>query len=243
MKLRVGICDDEESVIWVLQQYMERYQMQKDIEFEIESFTNGKELLQSNQKNPYHIALLDVEMPEIDGLEVAKKLREDVQDDIIIVFVTSYPKYMQDSFDVQPFQFLVKPIQYEQMEKLFRDIVHRYEHSRITKVIVETDGEKRVIQVRDIVYMKTLKDKKPILQYVLQNETITGEGTIQQWEASLRSYAFISPCRGYLVNLKYVVAVERLGLRLVDGTTIPISRRRVKAVRDLFLEKTIVVMY
>ena len=45
------------------------------------------------------------------------------------------------------------------------------------------------------------------------------------------------------MNLKYVVAVERLGLRLVDGTTIPVSRRRVKAVRDLFLEKTIVVMY
>ena len=242
MKLRVGICDDEESVIRVLRQYMERYQMQEDIEFEIESFTNGMELLQSNQKNPYHIALLDVEMPEIDGLQVAEKLREDVHDDIIIVFVTSYPKYMQNSFNVQPFQFLVKPIQYEQMVKLFRSIMHRYEHSYTTKVIIDVKGDKKIIWTRDIVYMKTLKDKKPILQYVLKNETITGEGTIQQWEESLRSYAFISPCRGYLVNLKYVVAVERLGLRLVDGMTIPISRRRVKAVRDLFLEKTIVVM-
>jgi len=143
---------------------------------------------------------------------------------------------------VQPFQFLVKPVQYTFVEKLFQDIIHRYEHSHVTKVIVGTGGEKQLIRIRDIVYMKTVKDKKPVLEYVLSDRTIVGEGTIQQWEEGLQQYAFISPCRGYLVNLKYVVAVERLKLRLVDGTTIPVSRRRVKMVQDLFLEKTMVVM-
>ena len=242
MKLRVGICDDEKSVIEILQQCMEQYQMHQDVELEVESFTNGNELLAMNRVNPYHVVLLDVEMPEIDGLEVARRLREDVLDDIFIVFVTSYPEYMQESFAVQPFQFLVKPVQYTFVEKLFQDIIHRYEHSHVTKVIVGTGGEKQLIRIRDIVYMKTVKDKKPVLEYVLSDRTIVGEGTIQQWEEGLQQYAFISPCRGYLVNLKYVVAVERLKLRLVDGTTIPVSRRRVKMVQDLFLEKTMVVM-
>ena len=242
MKLRVGICDDEKSVIEILQQCMEQYQMHQDVELEVESFTNGNELLAMNRVNPYHVVLLDVEMPEIDGLEVARRLREDVLDDIFIVFVTSYPEYMQESFAVQPFQFLVKPVQYTFVEKLFQDIIHRYEHSHVTKVIVGTSGEKQLIRIRDIVYMKTVKDKKPVLEYVLSDRTIVGEGTIQQWEEGLQQYAFISPCRGYLVNLKYVVAVERLKLRLVDGTTIPVSRRRVKMVQDLFLEKTMVVM-
>ena len=242
MKLRVGICDDEKSVIEILQQCMEQYQMHQDVELEVESFTNGNELLAMNRVNPYHVVLLDVEMPEIDGLEVARRLREDVLDDIFIVFVTSYPKYMQESFEVQPFQFLVKPVQYNPVEKLFQDMIHRYEHSHTTKVIVETSGEKQLIRIRDIVYMKTLKDKKPVLEYVLSDRTIVGEGTIQQWEESLQQYAFISPCRGYLVNLKYVVTVGRSGLRLLDGMIIPISRRRVKTIQDLFLERTMDVM-
>ena len=77
MKLRVGICDDEKSVIEILQQCMEQYQMHQDVELEVESFTNGNELLAMNRVNPYHVVLLDVEMPEIDGLEVARRLRED----------------------------------------------------------------------------------------------------------------------------------------------------------------------
>lgn len=103
MILRIGICDDVQMNIACLTEHIRHYMASYNVQFEIESFTSGEKLLQAQKERPFHILLLDIEMPQINGITIAKYLRDELYDDVFIVFVTSYPEYMQESFEVQPF--------------------------------------------------------------------------------------------------------------------------------------------
>lgn len=165
MILRIGICDDVQMNIACLTEHIRHYMASYNVQFEIESFTSGEKLLQAQKERPFHILLLDIEMPQINGITIAKYLRDELYDDVFIVFVTSYPEYMQESFEVQPFQFLTKPVTYGTVEKLLSDIIRRYQHSHITKIIVDYYGAEHLIPINDIIYMNTIKSEKRFLEY------------------------------------------------------------------------------
>ena len=242
MTLRIGICDDTINDIKILQKHIETYQIAYDIDFETESFSSGAKLLQRHRSNPYHIILLDIEMPAQSGMDIARRLRNQENDNVFIVFITSYPQYMKDSFEVQPFQFLTKPIDFPMFKKLISDIINRYQHSHTTKILVDIDNEEHLIQISDILYMQAVKDKKPILKYVFSDTTLIAQGTIQKWEETLSDYGFISPCRGYLVNVRHIRSFNQTRLLLTNGIEIPISRRRAKLVKQAYANRIIHVM-
>lgn len=242
MTLRIGICDDTINDIKVLQKHIEAYQIAYDIDLETESFSSGAKLLQSHKSKPYHIILLDIEMPAQSGMDIARRLRNQENDNVFIVFITSYPQYMKESFEVQPFQFLTKPIDFPMIEKLISDIIHRYQHSHTTKILIDVDGEEHLIHINDILYMQAVKDKRPILKYNFSHTSLTAQGTIQKWEETLSDYGFISPCRGYLVNVRHIRSFNQTRLLLTNGIEIPISRRRAKLVKQAYANRIIHVM-
>lgn len=242
MTLRIGICDDTIHDMEILQKHIETYQIAYDVNLEAKSFSSGAELLQSHKNNPYHILLLDIEMPGQSGMEIARCLRNYGDENVFIVFVTSYPQYMKDSFEVQPFQFLTKPIDFPMLEKLISDIIKRYQHSHTTKILIDEDGEEHLVHINEVLYMQALKDKRPILQYVFSDTTLIAQGTIKDWEETLSDYGFISPCRGYLVNVRHIRSFNQTRLLLTNGTEIPISRRRTKLVKQAYANRIIHVM-
>lgn len=242
MTLRIGICDDVEADSKTLEKHINTYQFTHDVNLKTESFTRGRDLLESHRKEPYHIILLDIEMPGQSGMEIARYLRNQGNDEVFIVFITSYPQYMKDSFEVQPFQFLTKPIDFSAMEKLISDIILRYRNSHTTRILIGVDGEEHLVRINEILYMKAFKDKRPILEYVFPQTSLTAQGTIQKWKESLADYGFISPCRGYLVNLRHVRSFDQTRLLLTNGLEIPISRRRTKLVKQAYANRILHIM-
>lgn len=242
MTFRIGICDDMPEAITVLQKHIEHYQIAHDANFIIDSFTSGQELLQSHNECPYHIILLDIEMPNQNGIDIARHLRNQGDYEVFIVFVTSYSQYMMDSFEVQPFQFLTKPAEFHEVEKLISNIIRRYQHSHTTKILIGIGGEEYTVRISDIIYMKTIKSKRPILEYILQDMSLTARGTIQNWEYILNDYGFISPCRGYLVNVRHIYSFNDTRIVMTNDIKIPISRRRVKLVKQTYLNRIIHLM-
>lgn len=242
MKLRIGICDDSIEDINIIQRHIEAYKIAYDVNLDVDTFSYGNDLLINHEKRPYEIILLDIEMPSQNGMEIAHILRKQPNDNTFIVFTTSYPQYMKDSFEVQPFQFLTKPIDFPMIEKLLSDIIQRYQQSYTTKILISTDGEEHLVHINDILYMQAMKNKQLILKYVFATESLIAQGTIQKWEETLSDYGFISPCRGYLVNIRHIRSFNQTRLLLTNGLEIPISRRRAKLVKQAYANRIVHVM-
>lgn len=137
MILNVAICDDEENDIDIISDYLFKYQMIHDVDFNISRFQSGQNLLNTYSKHGvFQLLFIDVEMPELSGLDVAKRIRKLPDRDVKIVFVSNYPEYMQNSFDVQAFQYLSKPLSYEKFNMVMNNIIEDFNLTQIGRAHV-----------------------------------------------------------------------------------------------------------
>lgn len=111
--LKLALCDDDPVMMEILETYFEQL---KDAQIDYDVYFSAEELYNKNmQQITYDVYILDIEMQGMNGLELAKSLRNDVPNSLII-FLTSYSKYVFDVFEAITFDFLLKPIQYDKFE-------------------------------------------------------------------------------------------------------------------------------
>lgn len=235
MLLKTAICDDDSTVTRLLQSYIKNFEIEFDIDFETTVFTLGEDLLTTyHSPGTYNVLFLDVEMPGISGLEVAAKIRELSDTQAKIVFISNYPEYMQDSFEVQAYNYLSKPLEYETFRKIILKIVNDYKNSHITKLIITANDTSELINIYDIICIQSLKENRNHLEYILKDRTILGKGNIGDCEKELTDYNFISPHRGILVNINHIHYFKNSSLILTNNMTVPVSRRKENEIRELF---------
>ncbi len=105
--IRVAICDDEPATLNYLREQISKDFDQLGFEISLDSFSNGTEFMKDLERNTFDIVFLDIKMQDINGFEVAKRLR-DLSDSTQIIFVTTKDGLVYDSFDYQPFYFIPK---------------------------------------------------------------------------------------------------------------------------------------
>lgn len=121
MKLNIAICDDDEAAIEYLKSCITHFYFAFDVEVSISTFTNGRAFLDSyTEKGQYQLIFMDVEMPELNGLDTASILRSTIDRYALLVFVSNYPEYMQKSFTVRAFYYLTKPYTTEDVEEVLQ---------------------------------------------------------------------------------------------------------------------------
>lgn len=242
MKYRVAICDDEQSQTEVISNYLTRFSMKTDIEFKTERFSNGVELLKRYdcERYPFDIIVLDMEMPGRSGLETAEEIRRLPDRNVAIFFITSYPEYMQDSFDVQAATYLIKPVSYEVFEqKLERIITYLGGLSTNITVVSKKCGE-MILHLEDIVCIET--NKQSGLTITTNNNSLDVKGAICDFERELADKYFVSIHRSCLANMRYIRKFNSDSLEFSTGKTVSVSRRRLYAVKDAF-SKYMVMRY
>lgn len=123
--IRVAIVEDEVESLNELKVCFDRYQVEKNCSIEIDSFDTADKFLSDYTPGVYSIVFMDIEMPGINGMDAARMLREK-DGDILLFFVTNLAQYALESYEVQAFMFMVKPVVYDnfliKMERAIRRI-------------------------------------------------------------------------------------------------------------------------
>lgn len=144
MNYKIAICDDEKIYLEEISQNIKK----RNSDYKINVYNSGAELVKNNPD--YDIIFLDIEMPDMDGMTTAERLRE-MKFDGIIIFLTSHTEFMPDAFKVKAFRFLSKPIDakklYEALCAAEKEIMNT-EH-----VIIKCNGNSVYMKLTDIVFI------------------------------------------------------------------------------------------
>lgn len=230
----IAICDDSAECREELEGYCRDF-FAGTQEIRCETFSSGEAFLKSagGRQEPFDIALLDVEMEKINGIQVKKWLEE--SGDTQILFVTSHDEYMPQAFGYHVFGFLKKPIEYAEFAEKMRSLTDVLERKR-RFVMVSTMRGRRKILLRDIDYIKG--DGK--YTYFYLKHTAGGEEKFLEdrsygyWKETLRDCDFVEIKKGYLINFANVTEMEDGAVVFENGTSITCSARKRRMIRDYF---------
>ena len=236
MKIRIACCDDEKQQLELYKTMFTNIEMRQDIKLNVEYFLSGNFMLErfQSEKNPFDLVYLDMDMDEKSGLDLAKEIRQNYHSDCLILFLTNYPKYMQNSFDVRAFQYMIKPVQFDEFERKFnaaRKYLEKDDKNRV-------DEDNVVFFTNEIYYIEKEKSSKQFLVY-LEDKCVVAKGVLSAIENQLLEQHFMRTHRSYLVNMKHIRRIQKNDLVLSNGNLVPISRRKEKELKQQFMRYAI----
>lgn len=230
MPLTIAICDDNEEQISALRSLLGEWSSDKPFVLEIDEYISAESFLFSYPDKPCSLLLLDIEMSRMNGMELAKKLREK-GDMLPVVFITGYAEYMNEGYEVEALHYLLKP---PDRNRLFA-VLDRYVKRRAPEkeIVLETEDGARHFSPDTIMYCEAMGKKTHV--HFSDGQTAECDEGINGIRKKLGE-EFVSCHRSYTVNLRYVRSIGRDGLVLDGGGSIPVSRRLYKEINDKFIE-------
>ena len=227
--MRILICDDENIYADELKSFIENYFLLRHLPAEITIKCDPLDVV--NDESIYEIAFLDIQMNNVDGLSLAKILKER-NSKVAIFFITSFGRYQDDAMDLNAFRFFEKPFDPERLRSGL-DKVMEYIDRTYVDFFINANGAQKKIPADDILYVE--RDNRKVTLHTLDEKYITRE-SFNFWEDALQSTYFYTVHKSFIVNLHYVTKYDYSELYLQDSIRIPIAPRRQKDFRKFWFE-------
>lgn len=221
--MRIAVVDDNPNDIRGLKEKLAQYYSDKDTNYSVDSYANPFVFLEEFSPR-YDLIILDIQMPMMDGMTLAGRIRM-LDSDVIIVFVTNHASYAVKGYTVGAFDFIVKPFSYYDFSLKMKRINAQYEkNNKESHIIVKTPNGLVQLKQRDILYVE-------IMGHWATYHTYDGDykyyGTLKDVERELDASLFCRCNSCYLVNLARVERVETQ-FCMVGGHELKISQPKRK---------------
>lgn len=220
--LRIAVCDDEIEIVKELSLKIESIMTKIGEVVKIYQFTNSNEMVSSHIK--FNLIFLDIEMPDLNGIEAAEKIR--IADPRVqIVYVTNYRNYMKKAYRVHAFDYIQKPIDNESICIVINDYLKTI-NSDTTDIVelISIDQEKLLINTNEIIYISCGHKKRTVILITTGKDYVC-KGNITDIYNNLNSFDFFMPHRSHIINLSMVKSFKRNDkIVMINEDEIPLSK-------------------
>ena len=218
--LKVAIVEDDPHYSTLLQRFVEKFQEETHRTLKVDIFSNGLNFV-SDYNDGYNIAILDIEMPLMDGISAAKKIRA-VDQNVTIIFITNMAKLAIKGYEIDALDFMVKPIDYFNFYLKMEKAIRIQEKFIDNFIMINSYSGKVRIRISDI---KFVESNFHDLTYHTINGNYETRNTLKSIEDDLSKYNFIRVNNSFLVNMAFIERIEGENI-FIDKHTIQISRSK-----------------
>ena len=220
--IHIAICDDEQHMSDHIKAFVSDFFRKKNREIHLRTFSGGEELLSYNGQ--IDLLFLDIQMKDMDGMETARKLRAG-QFRGVLIFITVLKEMVFQSFEVQAYDYLVKPVDEKQFEKTMERLYTSIQNASEDSLLVQKGYEAHIIPKDEIVFCEII-DRKIYLNLV-SGEVLDYYERIEHLKTKLDDH-FFRCHRSYLINLRHLKGYKNGTAYMDNGREVPVSRLRGK---------------
>ena len=227
--LNIAICDDDKTIQEILRNKIVAYSIAHNLDCGISVFSDGKEM-RENLPPETNLLFLDVEMPGEDGMKAARLLREK-NEQVMIVFLSGYNQYVFESFKVNAFRYLLKPLRDQEFNDTMDAIVQKL-FSKKEKLVFQFERETYALDYGSIIYIEVISGK---IWIYTSGQTYRWSGSIGELEDKLSGQGFFRVHRSYLINMRRIRRYTSKEITMDNGDQIPLSKYRYGKFREEYI--------
>lgn len=224
--VKIGICDDEQSILTMLKSLVEECLRELEEEVEIQVFDSGEKLLEEGKD--LDALFLDIEMPGMDGIETGKRIQMQ-NSECKIIMATSRQDRFKEAFKINAFRFVTKPFQKYEVKEALNDVLQ----ARIGMEEIEIYKErvKYTFFQKDILYIVAMDSS---VEFILREGVFRKETSLKELETILDDRLFYRINKQCIVNMKHIDEYKS-GVVSIDGTKLNVSIRKKKEFEKAYI--------
>ena len=217
--IRIAIVEDEPTERDRIKVYLEEIAQEDQTQFDIEQYSSGMAFVMRGMKD-YDLVLMDIDMPNLNGIETAKALRK-VDQSATLIFVTNMAQYAISGYEVNAIDFILKPVNRYSFAIKIKRAISRTAKKNDNAIQIKMDGTIFLVHMYQIMYLEV--DGHYVIFHTTQGD-YKEYTTLKLAQKGINSSHFIQCNQSFLINMKYIESVSRESVT-VGGTVIYISRK------------------
>lgn len=230
--MRIAVCDDDKIYIDAIITAIDKWLALSKITAQILTFDNGDDLISEDRRESIDIIFLDIVMPLLNGIDTAKEIRE-FNSKAKIIFLTSTKEFAIDSYRVEASDYLLKPIDHEELSRVLYKVIQELQKVQSSIIIHTADGYKKVY-LNEIEYAEA--SRKGTTLSLVSGASLRSVDPLYYFEQQLSMEAGFFKChRSFIVNLLNIDAFIKNKIITTTGYRVPVTRTVLKDFKEAYI--------